>query len=80
MKSSTVRRPRIPNFKLPTEKEFNKMARGTYDGVDVSCIGWKDNKTVCLLSTYAGALPKTTIQRFDRKEKKRIEIVSIYYV
>ena len=57
------------------------MARGTsceyvctYDDVDISCVGWKDNRTVCLLSTYTGTLPKTTLKRFDRKQKQRVEI------
>lgn len=77
----TVRRNRIPKCKLPPEKEMNKQERGssceyvcTNDGVDVSCVSWKDNKTVCLLSSYTGELPKTTIPRYDRKQKKKIDI------
>lgn len=45
----TIRRTRIPNFKFPSEKEMNKKERGssckyvcTNDGVDISCVCWKD--------------------------------------
>ena len=77
----TVRRNRIPDCKLPTEKVINKDARGTsyefvgeVDGIEISSLVWKDNKAVSLLSTYAGQLPLTTINRFDKKTKKKIDI------
>ncbi|KAJ8971561.1 hypothetical protein NQ317_009750 [Molorchus minor] len=68
----TVRRPRIPNCKLPTGKQFNKWTEALHVNMFApmmasmfSCIAWKDNKTEHI---------KTTLERFDRKHKKRIEI------
>lgn len=77
----TIRRNRIPNNKLPTEATLKKAARGTshefvatIDGVDVSSVIWKDNKYVTLASSFAGRNPITKVKRFDRKEKKTVEV------
>ena len=45
-----------------------------YDGIDLSCVAWKDNKIVTLLSSYSGALPGTKVNRFDRITKAKIDI------
>jgi hypothetical protein len=47
---------------------------GSVDGIDISSVVWKDNKTVILLSTFAGELPKQSVQRFDRKQKTTISV------
>ena len=77
----TARRNRIPNCKLPTDKEIKKDARGTsykfvgeIDGIDISSLVWKDNKAVTLLSTFAGKLPLDTIKRFDKATRTTIDI------
>lgn len=77
----TVRRNRIMNCKLPTEKEIKKDVRGTsyeyvgdLDGIEISSLIWKDNKAVSLLSTFAGQLPLTTIKRYDKHTKSTREI------
>jgi hypothetical protein len=77
----TVRRNRIPNSKMPTEKEMNSKKRGectemvaTVEGVDVSCVAWLDNKQVMLMSTFAGETPVAQVSRFDRKCKQTIQI------
>ena len=77
----TVRRNRIPDCKLPTEKVVKKDARGTsykfvgeVNGIEISSLVCKDNKAVSLLSTYAGKLPLTTINRFGKKTRKKIGI------
>ncbi|XP_053613238.1 piggyBac transposable element-derived protein 1-like isoform X2 [Plodia interpunctella] len=68
----TVQQNRIPNSKLPEKKEFMKKAvpRGsheertsTFDGIEMACVTWKDNKIVTLLSTYVGAAPVSTVTR-----------------
>ncbi|GBN71622.1 hypothetical protein AVEN_101045-1 [Araneus ventricosus] len=75
----TVQQNRIPNNKIPDRKTFMKKSvpRGSYeervstlDGVDMSCVAWKDNKVVTLLSTYAGALPVTEVSRYDKAKKE----------
>ncbi|XP_047105236.1 piggyBac transposable element-derived protein 2-like [Schistocerca piceifrons] len=77
----TVRRNRVPDCKLPSEAELKKMARGasvervaTVDGVDISNVVWKDNKSVMLLSTLAGQQPIHEAGRYDKKTKSRITI------
>ncbi|XP_049798265.1 piggyBac transposable element-derived protein 4-like [Schistocerca nitens] len=73
----TVRRNRVPDCKLPSEAELKKMARGasvervaTVDGVDISNVVWKDNKSVMLLSTLAGQQPIHEAGRYDKKKNK----------
>ncbi|XP_044731963.1 piggyBac transposable element-derived protein 3-like [Chrysoperla carnea] len=79
----TVRVNRVRNSKLPDKRTIMKknVARGFYeenvanvDGTEVSAVVWKDNKPVNLLSTYVGAEPATTVSRFDKRRKERVEI------
>lgn len=77
----TVRRNRIPNCKLPDDKEMKKKERGssveycaTVDGVDISTTSWKDNKLVHLASSFAGEEPKSVVRRYDKSSKTHIEI------
>lgn len=77
----TVRRNRIPNCKLPTEKDMKKNPRGTsyefvanYKNVDISSTVWKDNRVVNLLSTFGGQEPLTSVKRFDKQSKSSKEI------
>ncbi|KAJ8967797.1 hypothetical protein NQ317_012693 [Molorchus minor] len=77
----TVRQNRLPNNKLLGEKEMKQFDRGTceeyvtnIDGVDLSAVAWKDNKTVSMLSTAYGELPLHKVTRYDRKQKKNISI------
>ena len=85
----TVQQNRIPNNKLPEKKNFMKKSvpRGSfeervsvYDGIDLSCVAWKDNKIVTLLSSYSGALPVTKVNRFDRITKAKIDITCPFIV
>ncbi|CAG5001507.1 unnamed protein product [Parnassius apollo] len=59
----------------------NSVPRGAYEeyttnyeGVDITTVSWKDNKQVVLASTYVGAEPAGKVERYDKKEKKRIDI------
>lgn len=86
----TIRMPRVPNCKLPSDKAINKEARGYSTefvgrayGVDITTVLWKDNKSVRLASTYVGVKPfergnlnhqASKASRFDRKKKQHIEI------
>lgn len=81
----TIQRNRLgKNCKLPAQKDFMKdsISRGSYEeqvadyeGVDISVTCWKDNKMVTLASTYVGAEPVDSVNRYDKKEKKTINIV-----
>nr|AGK25051.1 transposase [Chilo suppressalis] len=80
----TVQRNRLgKNCKLPSKAEVMKsnVPRGdfvenisSYEGTPITTVSWKDNKQVILLSTYVGADPIETIERYDKKEKKRVTI------
>ncbi|XP_063216684.1 piggyBac transposable element-derived protein 3-like [Bacillus rossius redtenbacheri] len=86
----TVRQNRLPGVKVPSKKELLKKERGyssecvtRVEDVDLSCVVWKDNKAVTLMSTFAGENPKCKVSRFDKKKKEIIEVecpnvVSIY--
>lgn len=80
----TVQRNRLgKSCKLPDKKNIMKpeVARGTYhenvatyEGVDFAAVSWKDNKPVTLLSTYVGSEPVESTQRYDKKQKKSVQI------
>lgn len=77
----TIRRNRIPNCKLPSEKEMKKVQRGTSyeyvadaNGVDISTVVWKDNKIVTLVSSFVGQLPLQEVNRFDKKLNEKVKI------
>lgn len=72
----TVGRNRVPNNQLPDEKQIKKEKRGfiaerisSYKSTPLYITTWKDNKIVTLLSTYAGAEPRSVLKRFDRRIK-----------
>ncbi|XP_060845357.1 piggyBac transposable element-derived protein 3-like [Rhopalosiphum padi] len=41
---------------------------------NLTVVRWKDTKLVHTISTYAGASPEDITSRYDRKEKKKIEV------
>ncbi|XP_065323148.1 piggyBac transposable element-derived protein 3-like [Gordionus sp. m RMFG-2023] len=51
---------------------FEHMAN--IEGIDITSLVWKDNKTVTFLSTLYGKLPQSHIERYYRKTKKRLNI------
>ena len=77
----TVRRNRIPNCKLPTDKDMKKEDRGksfelvgTLNNIEINSTVWKDNKLVTLSSTFCRQQPETTIKRYDKSEKATVNI------
>lgn len=80
----TIQRNRLgKSCKLPSKQEVMKKSvpRGQYeeyvtslDGVDITAVSWKDNKQVVLTSTYVGAEPAEKADRYDKKEKRKIQI------
>ncbi|KAF2878824.1 hypothetical protein ILUMI_27348, partial [Ignelater luminosus] len=76
----TIRRNRIPNSKLPSEADMNKMPRGTsieytaiVDNVEVSNVSWKDNKIGNSLSSFVGKEAQIIVRRYDRKLKTHLD-------
>ncbi|KAL4126036.1 hypothetical protein QTP88_010268 [Uroleucon formosanum] len=77
----TFRRNRFPDIALMPEKEMQKKPRGTYDecltvvdGVPITTVSWKDNKIVNVTSTFIGALEPTKVRRYDKKQKKNVDV------
>jgi len=65
---------RIPQCTLKSDAELKKLGRGamdeklcTVDGVELSCVRWFDNKSVTLLSTFAGSQPTSEVTRWNGK-------------
>lgn len=63
------------------DKEMNKKSRGfseqcttTLKNVDVTAVGWKDNKVVLLASTFVVQDPKIKLNRYVKKQRKQIEV------
>lgn len=46
----------------------------TYDGIEMACVTWKDNKIVALLSTYVEASPVSSVTRYDKSKKEKVVI------
>ena len=75
----TVRPNRLPGCSFINE--MKRQGRGTVEekvtsveGVEIIALKWYDNKRVQLVSSFAGAYPTYTVQRWDRNEKKSIQV------
>jgi len=76
----SVRRNRL-NFKLPDDSVLMKPLSVTTAhclsnvlGTNIVTVTWKDTTIVSLLSTFAAVEPVVKVSRFDRKQKKNIEV------
>ena len=75
----TFRANRLKGCQLKSEKELRKEGRGSSDSKvellsNVIAVRWYDNKTVDCLSTYVGIEKQDKAKRYDKKEKKFIEV------
>jgi hypothetical protein len=77
----TVRSNRLKNIELPTDKVMKKQGRGSatllttnIDNVELRVVKWFDNRGVTLLSSYEAVNPVSTVQRWDRKTKSKINV------
>ena len=65
------------------ERGYSEEFVANVDGVDVTSVAWKDNRTMFLLSNFCGKVPESQVKRYDKKTKKYIEIacpniISVY--
>lgn len=72
---------RVPNYRFPEKKELPNAPRGTSDKyitvVDecvIFMVTWKDKDFVTIASTKCGVLPLSTISRYNRKDKKHVDV------
>lgn len=77
----TVRVNRLPGCELPSDATMKNNGRGsmisktaTVNGVELRAIRWYDNKAVTLLTTYAAVTPTVKVTRWDKKDKRYIDI------
>ena len=75
----TARENRVENPPITPSRDLNKkqVERGTLDYSSTSGIlvaRWKDNKVVTMVSTDSGIDPMGTVKRYDRAEKKKIDV------
>ena len=77
--TSTLRSDRLKKCPLPTDKELKKQGRGSSgfrcDGNSgVTVLKWFDNKCVKVCSTYSCPTTISTVRRWNRAQKKYVEI------
>ena len=77
----TVRPNRLPGCNFSSDKAMKQQGRGALEekianveDIRVLAIKWYDNKPVHLLSSFAGAYPTSAVRRWDKKEKKNVEV------
>jgi len=85
----TVLLNRFPKNKQTAKKkkQQSKMIRGTsiehiasYNKSPLSVITRKDNKAVSLPSTFCGELPKSRVDRFNRKQKRKDKMLCPFVI
>ncbi|PSN39767.1 hypothetical protein C0J52_18551, partial [Blattella germanica] len=81
----TVRSNRMAGCVMASDKSLKKVGRGTSDvKVDetnnIVCVKWFDNKSVNLMSSYAGVEPTDTVRRWSVKDKQYINVTRLAIV
>ena len=76
---ATVRPNRLKGCTMKEEKQLKKEGRGSFDfrvetTENILALKWFDNKSVHLLTTYAGVYPISEAKRWDSKQKDYIKI------
>jgi hypothetical protein len=73
----TVRPNRLGGAQIPSKKDLMRTGRGscveqhtTIEDTTISVVSWLDNKIVNLCSTYVGETPKSSVKRYNRRQKQ----------
>ena len=77
--AGTIRINRMNNCPLLCEKDLCKGGRGSYDYCTHThsksmAVWWYHNKAVTLVSSYIGIEPAHSVKRYDRKQKKHVQV------
>lgn len=78
--TGTLRQNRVPpNCPLPPIEQMKKKARGAYSSAleqesGIMYVRWMDNSVVTMASTSFGVAPVKPVDRFSRKDKKKVGI------
>lgn len=75
----TIRKDRLRNCHLTSDKNMKKKGRGTHEVVcdnakRLAVTKWVDNQCIHIASSFCAQDPMTTIERFDKKIKKRVSV------
>ncbi|XP_022823399.1 piggyBac transposable element-derived protein 2-like isoform X2 [Spodoptera litura] len=75
----TIRKDRLRNCHLSSDKDMKKKGRGTYEvvcdnGKRLAVTKWVDNQCIHIASSFCAQDPVTTIDRYDKKEKRRVSV------
>ncbi|KAK9977037.1 hypothetical protein ABG768_018858 [Culter alburnus] len=78
---ATVRQNRLRGCSFSEDKKLKKKGRGTFeeqqavvDRVEVRAVKWFDNRGVIVASTFASAQPVSFIERWDRKQRRKVSV------
>lgn len=75
----TIRQNRLRNCHLSSDKDMKKKGRGTYEVVcdnakRLAVTKWVDNQCIHIASSFCAQDPVTAIDRYDKKEKKKVSV------
>lgn len=75
----TIRQNRLRNLEIVSDKELLKKGRGSYEewtsnSSKISVTKWADNKCVTLVSSFVGASPLSSIKRYSRESKRKVNV------
>ncbi|XP_003366863.1 piggyBac transposable element-derived protein 3 [Trichinella spiralis] len=75
----TIRPNRFRGCPLLSEKDLKSKGRGAYDfrtdaKKGIIAVAWYDNRRVTATSTYRGIKPKSTVKRWDGRQRKVINV------
>ncbi|KAI8432624.1 hypothetical protein MSG28_013610 [Choristoneura fumiferana] len=75
----TIRKDRLRNCSLSNDKDMKKKGRGAYEVVcdndrKLAVTKWVDNQCIHIASSFCAQDPVTSIERYDKKQKKRVSV------
>jgi hypothetical protein len=80
----TLRKNRLLGAASALKDEKSMKIRGSYSvttsDCDITVVKWNDNNFVHLASTFAGVEPLGTVERWDKKQKAKINVTRPYAV
>ena len=77
--TGTIRANRLEKCPLRNTQSLEKSDRGTSSAMldasaNVIVVAWRDNKVVCLASNSAGNAPVSSVSRWSRQQKQRVNV------
>lgn len=75
----TIRKDRLRSCRLSSDKDMKKKGRGTFEVVcdnakRLAVTKWVDSQCIHIASSFCAQDPVGIIERYDKKEKKRVSV------